>query len=253
MSAATILAGCLMQVVAVSPAGWGELVSLVQSPPLCLDTACGCAVPGCKSRDRIDLYSCSAGPRNERFRYDSTDHTIRVGPGDDGPGGHSEPGWCLQGKNAAQQAKGAHRSCPLSSVQARCNTSEPTQYFEYDASSLELRSRGGLCLQAGLVQGGPNPTVTLAKCTSGSAAQQWNFRRISYIYASWLVRPRQAPRRRIHRHHIQNRHHHQPLCTKTHQDQKQDHHRYAFDLPNQIQVKCAQKSDQPDWDFWLKF
>eukprot|EP01043_Picozoa_sp_COSAG02_P046604 COSAG02_NODE_4376_length_5437_cov_3.803484_1_plen_115_part_10 len=77
---------------------WSELVSLsTVTPPLCLDTACDCAQPGCKIRTRIDLYSCSAGPHNERFRYDSSIRAIRVGPGDDGPGGHSQPNWCLQG------------------------------------------------------------------------------------------------------------------------------------------------------------
>lgn len=158
---------------------WGQLVSLATqaSPPLCLDTACGCAVPGCQTRTRIDLYSCEAGPHNEHFRYDSTIHAVRVGPGDDGPGGHSQLNWCLQGETEPITGSGAARSCPPSSIQAPCNASVPEQYFVYDASSKVLRSHGGLCLQADAHSStmAINPTVLLAKCSS-SAAQQWVFR-----------------------------------------------------------------------------
>eukprot|EP01052_Picozoa_sp_SAG31_P002109 SAG31_NODE_71_length_28115_cov_4.128105_9_plen_1065_part_00 len=156
---------------------WRELVSLsTLTSPRCLDTACDCMLPGCQSRTRIDLFSCAAGPRNERFRYDSTVRAIRIGPGDDGPGGHSQPDWCLQG---SKEGTGSiARTCPPSSLQAPCNKSEPTQYFEYDGTV--LRSRGGLCLEAtDSGSKGTNPTVLLSKCRSGRAEQQWRFQGLS--------------------------------------------------------------------------
>ena len=169
---------------AVMPAvAWGELVSA--STSFCLDTACGCEAPGCATRARLDLYPCGAYGHNERFRYDGAAHAVRVGPGDDGPGGSSKPNWCLQGAVAAaatdpqQEAAARGRSCPLSSEQAPCNASEPSQYFEYDAATKALRSRSELCLQAGAPVGG-NPTVTLATCRADAAAHaRWEFTTLS--------------------------------------------------------------------------
>ena len=63
-----------------------------------MDTACACnGAGGCSNRTRLNLYPCDGDGHNERFAYDPAAERIRLGPGDDGPGGASEPGWCLTG------------------------------------------------------------------------------------------------------------------------------------------------------------
>jgi hypothetical protein len=94
-----------------------------------------------------------------------------VGPGGGaaGPAHWSVPGWCVTGAVGA----GGSPAYPRSSTQAPCTaTPEPAQHFEYDAASRQLRSQGGLCLEAGS-SSHSDGSVLLAPCNASSTAQAW--------------------------------------------------------------------------------
>ena len=86
---------------------WAALHSA--SSDECLDTAMGCG-DAAGLRTRIDLYACVGDGHNENFWWDEGNHAIRVGPGDDGPGGHSEQGWCVQGAIAGASVEHLQRA-----------------------------------------------------------------------------------------------------------------------------------------------
>jgi hypothetical protein len=120
---------------AIVPTSWKQIVNVGTAE--CLDT--GCDGQGCESR--IDQYACDNDGHNERFAYDN--NRLLVGPGNNGPGGTSRPGWCVQGVKSTKNTDAIGQS----SIQTRCDSSNDLQYFKYINSTLRSKDTT-LCFTA---------------------------------------------------------------------------------------------------------